>query len=467
MSRTVLYIDRDPTVRLLLQKGLAPAGFEVLEAEDPAHGRALARKARPDAVIVDLDAVDMPPAAVVEALRGAPELEAAPLFASTAEDRPEHLQYTTSCGFTAVLVKPLDVDALASQLEPHVQPRAVGEAPAPPPADAGRAGVEPLVLHALGPLLESLIERVSVADAVVLLDVGVEGELVVAAAHSVRRGTVLPAHGTRVTPATTPWLAEGLRSSHPAVIDGTAVAPSPLVSDGTTSLLVVPLGERGKHGAVVLGERRRRAFAFPPAQVEEIVAEAGRLAIVIEQLRRLPLAIAEARREVERYRVQVTRAIAAGGMDKRDEHHDAVVDLSVRVAETLGLGAEEVESVRHRAELHDAGIAWLRHAVLPHVQISPEVRDRLLRLRGELEAEICGGLGWPMPGAPADPTDTAARVVATVTAYFGRLAGTARRPSDQVQAVAALRKEASGAAERRVVDALATVVGPAAAVGGN
>src|SRR5262245_346185 len=104
MNRTLLYIDRDPTVRLLLRKGLSPAGFNVLEAEDVAQGRALARQTRPDVVLVDLDAVDMPAADLVATLRCTPGLEGAALFASTAQDQADYLGRVASCGFAAVLL---------------------------------------------------------------------------------------------------------------------------------------------------------------------------------------------------------------------------------------------------------------------------------------------------------------------------------------------------------------------------
>jgi len=478
MNRTLLYIDRDPSVRLLLRKGLSAAGFEVLEAEDTALGRALARQARPAAVVVDIDGVDMPAADLVAALRSTPGLEGAALFASTARDQADHLGRVASCGFAAVLLKPLDLDALASHLEPYVLPReAAANAPL---SDPSASGVAPLVLRALAPLVESLVETVSAADAILVLETGPSKEVVIAAAHSVRREAAAPAIGARIALDTVPWLAGAMRSREPVVIDAATIQASSLVPDGVSSLLVVPLiGARGTHGAVILGERRRRAFAFPPAQVDETVSEAGRIALVFEQLDGLRASIADSRREVERYRAQMTRAVAAGGPDRSDGHHEAVAELSLRVAQALGLGATETELVRHLAVVHDAGLTWLRQAVLPHVRISPGVREKLLDLHGDLGTEILGGLGWPAAmvdafgpsGAPArhdealDGLEVAARVVGTVAAYFGRLAGTGAGPRDRAQVVAALRKDSTAAAERQVVEALWTTLTEASAGG--
>jgi len=498
MTRTLLYIDRDPSIRLLLQRGLSPAGFAVLEADDTAQGRAIARDARPDAVLVDLDAAGMRPAELVAALRGAPGLETAPLLASTAEDRPEHLEQAAACGFAAVLVKPLDLDALAARLESHVAPRA-GAAPAaggrtpadtPPrattplgtPAAAGpspaapgtpqASATPPMLLRVLDPLVESVVENVSAADAVLTLG-GEDEELVVAAAHSVRPGATLPPSGTRIPLGAVPWLADAMRGRQPAVIDAATVAESPLMAAGITSLLVVPLtGEHGPHGALVIGERRRRTFAFPPAQVEEAVREAGRLVLVIERLARLNTAIAEARRDVERYRAQLTRTVATGGADHTDARDQALADLGARVARAMGLGADEIEHVRQRLLVHDSGRTWLRQALLPHVRVSADVRERLLALHGALGAEILRGLGWAPAivdgGGPAAPAsaDAAGRIVKTLVAWEERLAGTAAGSRDRLEALAAMRKDASGGMERRVLDALAAAVAAPATTAG-
>lgn len=475
MNRTLLHIDRDPSVRLLLQKGLSCAGFDVLPAEDIVQGRSLALGARPDAVLVDLDGVEVPPAQLAETLRHTPGLEAAALLASTAEDRPEHLQQAESCGFTAVLLKPLDLDVLASHLEPHVAPRpgrTTNDAPA-----ARLPMTLPLVLRALAPLVESLVETVSIADAVIVLDPGA-GPVVVAAAYSVRPSAPLPAVGTRVTLDAVPWLAEAVRTQQPSTFEATELPSSTLIADGITRLLVVPLaGETRNHGAVVLGERRRRTFAFPPAQVEQAVRETGRIAFAIEQFDRLRTAIVEARRDVERYRAAMTRSVAAGASGHRDERHDAAVELSLRVAHTLGLGPAETERVRHRAEVHDAGHTWLRQALLAHVRVKPEIRDRLLDLHADLDAEILSGLGWPLarssaPGgrlAWARPGDTpgglelTVQVVRTVTAYCEKLAGKMDEPRERARAIASLRQEATGPEERQVLDALVTTLTAAGA----
>lgn len=201
--------------------------------------------------------------------------------------------------------------------------------------------------------------------------------------------------------------------------------------------------------------------------------EAGRIAFVIEQLERLRTSITDSRRQLERYRAEVTRTVAGGGAGEPDEHQAAVADLSLRVAQTLGLGAGETELVRHLAHVHDAGLTWLRHAVLPHVRVSPGIRERLLDLHGHLGCEILGGLGWPAAMVEAfGPTvgaasrhdealeglEIAARVVGTVTAYYGRLAGTPGRPPDRAHAIAGLAKDATGPAERQVIEALSAAL---------
>ncbi len=460
MTRTLLCIDRDPSVRLLLQKGLATAGFRVLGAEDAARGGDLARDTQPDAVLVDLDGLEVSPADLVATLRRTPGLERAALLGATAEDRPERLQRAESCGFAAVLVKPLDLDLLAARLEPHgarrVTAKTDGTAPAP------LAAAQTLTLRTLGPLLESLVATVSAADAVLVLGSGEDPEVVVAAAYSVRPGARLPVVGARVTLDAVPWLREAMGGPQPLILDASQVQASALLAAEITSLLVVPLADEAcRHGAVVLGERRRRTYAFPPAQVEETVREAARITFALQQLARLRASLAEARRDVERFRAQMTRRVAAGGTTEGASRHEAVLELGLQVARTLGLDDEETELIRLHAQVHDAGLTWLRQALLPHLRVSPEIRDRLLELRADLDAEILDGLGWSephrLPSAGNEP-ELAAEVVRAVVGYRDRLAGTAGAPGDRATAIAALRQGAITPAARRAVDALATAL---------
>jgi two-component system alkaline phosphatase synthesis response regulator PhoP len=69
MSKTILVIDDEPKIAELCRDYLAAAGFEVLTAGDGAAGLALARRDRPDLVVLDLMLPGMDGLDVCKALR--------------------------------------------------------------------------------------------------------------------------------------------------------------------------------------------------------------------------------------------------------------------------------------------------------------------------------------------------------------------------------------------------------------
>lgn len=54
-SRRVLIVDRSPENREVLRTVLQRRGMEILEAAEPRRGLALARRHRPDVIVVDLE----------------------------------------------------------------------------------------------------------------------------------------------------------------------------------------------------------------------------------------------------------------------------------------------------------------------------------------------------------------------------------------------------------------------------
>jgi response regulator RpfG family c-di-GMP phosphodiesterase len=132
-GRTLLYIDPDSATRLLVHKALAGEGFTVLEARTALEGQRSA-EARPDLVLVDVDVVRA--AELVVGLRRSPGFEQVQLLALTAHGWPEHLEKLLAWGFDRVLLEPLDIDTLGSELEsclpPAVEIERFLEPPAPP-----------------------------------------------------------------------------------------------------------------------------------------------------------------------------------------------------------------------------------------------------------------------------------------------------------------------------------------------
>jgi len=110
----VLQIEDDPNNRRLVQKLLAAAGHEVIEAEGGVEGIRLARETLPDLVLVDINIPDLDGYEVTLRLRGIPALKDVPVVAITAEaDRDS----TLAVGCDGFISKPIDAARFAESIE--------------------------------------------------------------------------------------------------------------------------------------------------------------------------------------------------------------------------------------------------------------------------------------------------------------------------------------------------------------
>ena len=82
-SPTVLVVDDDPTARYLTRHQLAGLGFRLLETGTGADGVELARRDRPDVVVLDLSMPDVDGLEVLARLRATADLETTPVIVHT------------------------------------------------------------------------------------------------------------------------------------------------------------------------------------------------------------------------------------------------------------------------------------------------------------------------------------------------------------------------------------------------
>ena len=113
----VLYIEDNLTNRLLVLRVLTAEGHTVLEAGNGLQGLDIARRERPDLILVDINMPDLDGYEVAARLRALGEPGQVPIVAVTANvlrgDRERSLQ----AGCDGYIQKPLDVDLLPSQVE--------------------------------------------------------------------------------------------------------------------------------------------------------------------------------------------------------------------------------------------------------------------------------------------------------------------------------------------------------------
>lgn len=123
----VLVIDDDPGVRLVLQKNLEHAGFEVLIAEDGPRGLEAARLRAPDIIVLDLMMPHVDGFEVLRDLRLHATTSTLPVIVLTALTDPVVKERCRHAGADLVMTKPFEPGALASEITRilDLQPRVV------------------------------------------------------------------------------------------------------------------------------------------------------------------------------------------------------------------------------------------------------------------------------------------------------------------------------------------------------
>jgi type IV pilus assembly protein PilB len=115
-NRTVLVADDDRMIRLIVRMLLEREGFKVLEAENGAVGMEMARRERPDLMLVDLQMPDMDGYQVLEMIRGDAGLKAMPILVLTSETSPAVETQVLEMGADDYVNKPFEPEVLISRV---------------------------------------------------------------------------------------------------------------------------------------------------------------------------------------------------------------------------------------------------------------------------------------------------------------------------------------------------------------
>jgi len=174
--RTVLVVDDVAGNRATMVDLLAPLGFQVVEAENGEAGLQMARRLRPDLILMDNVMPVMDGLETTRRLRQLPELREVPVIAVSASASLEDQRDSHAVGANAFLPKPIDLQHLLAEIgrllrigwigpddEPLPGPGTPDEDLVPPPDDEMR------VLQQLARIgnMRSIRER---ADHLVTLD---------------------------------------------------------------------------------------------------------------------------------------------------------------------------------------------------------------------------------------------------------------------------------------------------------
>jgi two-component system alkaline phosphatase synthesis response regulator PhoP len=133
MSKTILVIDDEPRIAEICRDYLSAAGFEVLTAAAGPQGLALARKEKPDLVVLDLMLPEMDGLDVCRALR---RESAVPVIMLTARVEESDKLVGLELGADDYLTKPFSPRELVARVRAVLR-RSAGE---PAATDVVRAG---------------------------------------------------------------------------------------------------------------------------------------------------------------------------------------------------------------------------------------------------------------------------------------------------------------------------------------
>jgi two-component system, cell cycle response regulator DivK len=120
MSGELVLVVEDHALNLeLARDALQLRGFRTLEARTAGEAIALARRHRPDLVLLDIQLPDMDGLRALGLLRAEPGTAAIPVVALTAFAMREDRQRLLRAGFDGYLGKPIDVTAFPEQVRAY------------------------------------------------------------------------------------------------------------------------------------------------------------------------------------------------------------------------------------------------------------------------------------------------------------------------------------------------------------
>jgi two-component system KDP operon response regulator KdpE len=115
-GRRVLVCDDEPITRMLVKLLLERENYVVLEATTGREGVEIARRERPDLMLIDLNMPEMDGYEAIAHVRRAVTLATMPIMVLTSEDGPGVERRVLDLGADDYIVKPFDAPVLLSRV---------------------------------------------------------------------------------------------------------------------------------------------------------------------------------------------------------------------------------------------------------------------------------------------------------------------------------------------------------------
>lgn len=120
MSPTILVVDDEPDLRLLVRMTLEGEGYTVEEASTAAEAVERARDVRPALILLDIRLPDSDGFDVLRTLKSTEELSDTPVVMMSAHSSPPTLEKAQVIGSHDYVVKPFKQDALLRMVRKHL-----------------------------------------------------------------------------------------------------------------------------------------------------------------------------------------------------------------------------------------------------------------------------------------------------------------------------------------------------------
>ena len=115
-KKLVLVVEDFEDNRFMMRRLLEMAGYEVLEATDGEQALAMAQRARPALILMDLSLPRLDGLAATRGIRQHPELSEVPIVAVSAHDSADFHAEALAAGCNDYVAKPIDFDQLDALL---------------------------------------------------------------------------------------------------------------------------------------------------------------------------------------------------------------------------------------------------------------------------------------------------------------------------------------------------------------
>jgi len=113
---TVLYVEDNEDNAYMLSRRLKRRGFEVLVATDGEAGVNMARKLKPDIILMDVNLPVLDGWSATKLIRSEPATHAIPIIAVSSHVLPEERKKALQAGCTEYETKPIDFERLLSKI---------------------------------------------------------------------------------------------------------------------------------------------------------------------------------------------------------------------------------------------------------------------------------------------------------------------------------------------------------------